>query len=100
MICDGAKAQVLGESKKLCQKVGTIIRQLERNLPWSNRIELCIGLLKWSIQKHLKTIDCLLALWDYCARRCAIVNNVTAQGLFQLEGQTPYYHVTGEHLLI
>ena len=97
IICDGAKAQVMGESKKICQEVGTTIRQLERNSPWSNRAELYIGLLKRAIRKQLKKSNCPLALWDFCAQRCALVNNVTAKDLFQLDGQTPHYHIHGTH---
>ena len=97
IVSDGAKAQVMGQTKTLCNEVGTTIRQLERHTPWSNRAELYIGLLKRAIRKELKRTDCPLALWDYCAQRCAMVNNVTAKDLFQLEGETPHYHVHGQH---
>ena len=96
IICDGAKAQVQGETRKLCNNVGTTIRQLERDTPWSNRAELYVGLIKRAIKKEMKIMDSPLALWDYCAQRCAAVNNVTAKKLFQLEGETPSYHVTGQ----
>ena len=96
IISDGAKAQVQGETKTLCNNVGTTIRQLERDTPWSNRAELYVGLIKRAIKKEMKAMDSPLALWDYCAQRCATVNNVTAKNLFQLEGETPSYHITGE----
>jgi hypothetical protein len=96
IISDGAKAQVQGETKILCDNVGTTIRQLERNTPWANRAELYVGLIKRAIKKEMKSMDSPLALWDYCAQRCATINNVTAKNIFQLEGETPSYHVTGE----
>ena len=49
IVCDGARAQVMGETKRLCDNVGTTIRQLERNPLWSNRAELYIGILKRTI---------------------------------------------------
>ena len=54
IVCDGAKAQVMGETKRLCDNVGTTIRQPERNTPWSNQAELYIGILKRAICKALK----------------------------------------------
>ena len=95
IVCDGAR-EFLGKTKKVCNEAGTTIRQLERGTPWSNRAELYIGLLKKAIKRDLKESDCPMCLWDYCAERIAKVNNVTAKNLFQLEGQTSEYHVTGK----
>ena len=36
-----------------------------------------------------------MKLWDYCAERRARINNLTAKDLFQLQGQTPHFTVTG-----
>ena len=94
IIGDGAK-EFLGATKKVCNEYGTTLRQLERGTPWSNRAELYIGLLKRAIKKDLKESNCPLVLWDYCAERRAKVHNVTAKDLFQLQGQTPSYHVHG-----
>ena len=95
IVCDGSKEQTLGESKRICDAVGTTIRKLERNKPFSNRAELYIGLIKRAIKKDLKESDCPMSLWDYCAERIEHVNNSTAKDLFQLSGETPTYHVTG-----
>lgn len=95
LICDGAKEQVSGKTKEICDTFGTTLRRLEHATPWANRAELYIGLLKRAIKKDLLESDCPLKLWDYCAERCAKVNNVTAKDLFQLQGQTAEYHVTG-----
>ena len=37
-----------------------------------------------------------MRFWDYCAEHIEKVNNSTAKSLFQLEGQTAHYHVTGQ----
>ena len=44
----------------------------------------------------MKASNCPLSLWDYCAERCAVVNNCTAKDLFQLQGETAAYHVNGQ----
>ena len=95
IVCDGAK-EFYGETKKLCNEAGTTLRHLERGTPWSNRAELYIGIIKKAVKRDLQESDCPMCLWDYCAERLAKVNNVTAKDLFQLEGQTPEYHVTGK----
>ena len=95
IVCDGAREQVRGKSKEVCDRVGTTIRELERNTPWSNRAELYIGLFKNAVRKDLKASNSPLALWDYCVERRAQINNVTAKDLFQLHSQTPYYTVHG-----
>ena len=37
-----------------------------------------------------------LVFWDYCADRRALITNMTAKDLFQLQGQTPYFATFGE----
>ena len=95
IIADKSKEQTLGETKKICETYGVPIRELERNTPWANRAELYVGILKRAIRKDLKESNCPMVLWDYCAERRAKVNNMTARDLFQLQGQTPEFHVTG-----
>ena len=96
IVCDSHKAQVQGETKKLCQQVGTVTRMLETGTPWANRAELYIGLVKRRILRELKESNCPMVLWDYCAEWVAQVNNSTAKGLYALQGQTPHFTVTGQ----
>ena len=85
-----------GDAKKACDLVGTTIRMLERKKPFSNRAELYVGMVKRAIKKDLRESDAPMRFWDYCAQRIEKVNNTTAKNLFQLEGQTPEYHITGQ----
>jgi hypothetical protein len=48
-----------------------------------------IGLLKEAIHKDLRTTNCPLALWDYCAECRALIHNLTPRDLFQTAGKTP-----------
>ena len=96
IVCDGAKAQVQGKTADLCRLAGTVLCQIEPYTQWINRAKRYIGLFKDGIQKTMKETNCPLVLWDYCMEHKAKVNNVTAKDLFQLEGQTPHYSVTGE----
>jgi len=95
IVCDKSGEQTSGEVKDLCYKFGTTLRQLEENTPWANKAELYIGLIKKAVLKDLKESDCPLVLWDYCIERRAMINNLTARDLFNLEGQTPFSSIMG-----
>jgi hypothetical protein len=95
IICDKSGEQTSGEVKELCYKFGTTLRQLEEHTPWANKAELYIGLIKRAVLKDLKESDCPLVLWDYCIERRAMINNLTARDLFNLQGQTPFSSVMG-----
>ena len=57
IVCDGSKEQTSGESKKLCDSVGTTIRMLERNKPFSNRTELYVGMVTRAVKRDLIESD-------------------------------------------
>ena len=44
----------------------------------------------------MKESDCPLLFWDYCAKRRARINNLTARKLFQLDGINAHFFITGE----
>ena len=46
IICDVARAKTSADMRKLCNKIGTNLRELEKNTPWSNEAELYIGIIK------------------------------------------------------
>ena len=46
LILDGFSDQTKSSVKMFCDQVSTDLKTLERATPWSNRAELCIGLLK------------------------------------------------------
>ena len=86
IICDDAKEQVLGQSRKIMREVSTTIHALEPGTLWSNRAERYIGMFKQQMRDVLREMDCPMVLWDYCAQHQARINNVTAKLLFQLHG--------------
>ena len=90
VICDEAKEQIMGDSRKIMREAGTTIRAIEPGTPWSNRAERYIGMFKQRIRDVLRETDCPMVLWDFCAQHQARINNVTAKSLFQLHGRTPY----------
>lgn len=96
IICDASGEQSSKEVKDFCHLIGTSLRYLEENTPWSNRAELYIGLIKESVRKDLRDSNSPLAFWDYCCERRARINNLTARNLFQLEGRNAHFTVTGD----
>ena len=96
IIADASGEQTSKEVKSFLSSIGTSLRLIEEGTPWANRAELYIGLMKAAIRKDMKSSNCPLALWDYCAERRARINNLTARNLFQLDGRNAHFDVMGE----
>ena len=95
IVCDASGEQTSHTVRKFLNQMGTALRVLERDTQWSNHAELYIGLVKEAVRKDMKESNCPLVFWDYCAERRVRVHNLTARNLFQLDGQTPHFTVTG-----
>ena len=67
------------------------LRILEGSTQWANKAELYIILFKESARKDMLDENPPLVFWDYCAERRALIKNMTAKDLFQLQGQTPHF---------
>ena len=65
-------------------------------MPWANLVELCIGLLKSSVGKDMKSSNCPICLWNYCIKRRAHINNMTLRDNFKLQRSNPYTIVVGD----
>ena len=84
-----------GDSLKLMQDSGTIVRQNEPNTPCVNRAERYIGMLKQSVCNVPHDTNYPIHVRDYCAQHQTRMNNATACNLYQWESITPYqtiYH--------
>ena len=51
IISDASKAQTSADTKKFCTDIGTTMRTLEENTPWSNKAKLYIGIIKEAVRK-------------------------------------------------
>jgi hypothetical protein len=68
---------------------------LEEGTPWATKAELYIGIIKEAVQKDMKASDCPIVFWDYCVKRRARINNLTAKDNFKLHGSNAYTLLTG-----
>ena len=96
LVCDPHPSQKSREVKQFCLNIGTDLRLLEQKTQWANRAELYIGLLKGGTRKDMRASNCPAVLWDYCMERRALIFQLTAKGLFQLQGSNPYTATFGE----
>jgi hypothetical protein len=90
LVCDPHLSQKSREVKEYCNQIGTTLRVLEANTQWANRAELYVGLMKEATRKDMREMNSPLVLWDYCMERWALIFQVTAKKLFQLNGTNPY----------
>ena len=86
IIADMSGEQMSQDVRKFCNDIGTTLRALEEGIPWSNKAELYIGLLKEAVQKDVHESHSPMILCDYCVKRRARINNLTAKDNFKLHG--------------
>ena len=90
LVCDSAKTQKKREVKEFCTQIGTTIKILEAETQWANQAELVVGLIKEATRKDLRDSGSPIVLWDYCLEQRALINQVIAKKLFQLNGVNPH----------
>ena len=95
LVCDPHPTQKQRKVKEFCTQIGTTLKVLEAQTQWANRAELYIGLIKEATRKDMRASGSALVLWDYCMERRALIYQVTAKNLFQLNGTTPHTFTFG-----
>ncbi len=90
LVCNLHPAQTKREVQNFCTQIGTTLKVLEAETQWANRVELYIGLMKEATQKDMQLLGSLLVLWDYCMECRALIFQITAKKLFQLNGTNPH----------
>ena len=96
LIVDGAKAQVEGEARKICNEVGCEIVELEKYTPASNRAEHTIQELKMETRRDMMRGNSPLVFWCYCMERRSDFIACCAQNNVQLDGQVPRSFLSGD----
>ena len=96
MIVDPHPAQKSAPVKQFLNKVGTALRVLEESTQHADRAELYIGMLKRGVTRDMKDSNSPMRLWCYAAERRASIMTMTANNLFQLQGQNPHMATLGD----
>ena len=96
LIHEASRAHNSQAVRKYCNEIGTTLRVLEENTPWSNKAELYMGIIKEAVQKDMKESNCPLVFWDYCMERRSCIYNLTAKDLFSLHGSNAHTSLTGD----
>jgi hypothetical protein len=94
LISDPAGEQTSNAVKSIAREMDLTLKVLEESTQWANLAELYIGLMKESIREDMRTSDSPIVFWDYCAERRALVNNLTAKKLPQLQGVSNAHTLT------
>ena len=90
LVCDSHPTQKKREVKEFLIQIGTRLQVLEAETQWCNRAELYIGIMKEATRKDMCATGSPIVLWDYCMERRALIFQVTAKKLFQLNGTNPH----------
>ena len=89
MIVDGARAQKMGEARKVCEMAGCQIVELEKNTPAFNRAERGIQELKMETRRDMRMSGSPLVFWCYCIERCSKIITCSARHNPNLDGMLP-----------
>jgi hypothetical protein len=90
LVCDPHPAQTKQEVREFCTQIGTTLKVLAAETQWANRTKLYIGLMKEAKRKDMRSSGSPLVLWDYCMERRALIFQIIAKKLFQLNGTNPH----------
>jgi hypothetical protein len=90
LVCDPHPAQIKREVHEFFTQIGMTLKVLEAETQWASRTELYIGLMKETTRKDMHSLGSPLVLWDYCMERHALIFQITAKKLFQLNGMNPH----------
>ena len=90
LIVDPQSSQRSKEVKQFLNKVGTTLRILEESTQHANCDELYIGLLKRSVTKDMKETNSPMRLWCFVVERRPSIMTMSANNLFQSQGQNPH----------
>jgi hypothetical protein len=90
LVCDSHPTQKKQEVKEFLIRIGTRLQVLEAEMQWCNQAELYIGLMKEATWKDMRATGFPIVLWNYCMERRALIFQVTAKKLFQLNGTNPH----------
>ena len=96
MIVDGAKSQVKGKTKELCDMAQCEICELEKDTPSSNQAKHAIKSLKNDTKKYMNLANSLLVFWCYCIERRATIHQLSAKNNFFLNDIVPHSNLTGD----
>ncbi len=72
-----------------------MLKVLEAKTQWANHAELYVGFMKEVTTKDMQSSGSPLVLWDYCMERWALIFQITAKKLFQLNSTNPHTSTFG-----
>jgi hypothetical protein len=94
LVCDQHPTQKQRKVKEFRIQIGTTLKVLEAQTQWANQA-VYIGLIKEATRKDMRASGLPLVLWDFCMEHRALIYQVTAKNMFQLNGITPHTFTFG-----
>ena len=73
-----------------------MLQALEEGMPWSNKAELYIKLMKEAICKDMKEANCPLRFRDYCLEHRVWIYNLTSCDHIKVRGSNPHTETFGD----
>ena len=96
VIVDGARAQTMGEAKKVCMMASCEIVKLKKNTPVSNHAERVIQELKMETKRDIEMSGSPMVFWCYCMEQRSEIMACSARNNSNLNDMVPCSMMTGK----
>ena len=84
------RVEISKQVTNFCNQFGTSLRLLEESTQWENRSELYIVISKEATQKDIRSTNCTMCLWNYCANQRSVIYKCSPKDIFKPSRNTPY----------
>ena len=99
LVCKAHLEQTKCDLQEFCNPIGKTLKVLEAKTQQANHVKLYIGLMKEAMPKDMQTTGLPLVLWDYCMKCRAMIFQITANKLFQINGTNPHTMLWAQTLI-
>jgi hypothetical protein len=96
LICDNANELTKGNFRKKALAAGSHCMSVEAYTQEHNRAELAIRELKRGYRRQMRKSNAPRVLWDHCLELQGLIRSHTALDLYDLQGDVPETHLTGD----
>ena len=95
LVTDGASEMQRGRGQQIANEYHVNLKVTVPYSPWQNKAEASVRENKRFTRKILHKTKAPLRLWSYASKWGAAIRRLTALDIPELDGRTPYEHVTG-----
>ena len=95
LVTDGASEMQKGRGRATCNEYRIHLKHTVPYSPWQNLAEASVREIKRMTKQRIGRTGAPKRLWSYAAKWSVALRRLTASDIPELQGRTPYEHITG-----